>query len=354
MKVLMIGLGGIGQRHLRNLKTLLPRDLEVIAYRVRNSSAVISSTLTIEEGLSLEEKYDIRSYADLQEALGEKPDVAFITNPSSLHLPVALEAARAGCHLFIEKPLSDSLAGVEELIDTVEKNRRVACVGYQLRFHPYLNWIRELLREEAIGRLLAVRLDVGESLPAWHTYEDYRQMYAARRELGGGVILSQIHEIDYAYFLFGMPRRLFALGGKLSRLDIDVEDTASILMECQWKGELLPIHLQQDFLQKPPSRHCEIVGDGGKILWDYHAATLTIWRSNEDKPEIRRLETFERNQLFLDELKHFLACLRGEEKPKVSLRDGANSLKMALAAKQSLETGEVVSIYENEICQRDV
>ena len=354
MKVLMVGLGGVGQRHLRNLRTLIPKTLEVVAYRVRRSSAVIGNTLTIEEGVSLEEKYNIHAYRDLRKALEEEPEAAFIANPSSLHIPVALEVAKTGCHLFIEKPLSDSLEGIEGLIATVEKNRLVATVGYQLRFHPCLAWIRELLKVEAVGRLLSVRMDVGEYLPSWHPYEDYRQMYAARKELGGGVILSQIHELDYAYSLFGMPRRIFAIGGRLSRLEIDVEDTASILMECLWNGSVLPVHLHQDFLQKPPSRRCEIIGDSGKIVWNYHEGTLTIWRTKEDKPEVRRLERFERNQFFLEELKHFLGCIRGGEKPMVTLRDGANSLKMALAAKQSLETGEVVSLYENEICQKNV
>lgn len=354
MKVLIVGLGGIGQRHLRNLKTLVPKNLEVIAYRVRRSSAVLTDALTVEPGVSLEEKYNIRTYTDLRRALEDKPEVAFVTNPSRLHLPVALEAAKAGCHLLIEKPLADSLEGVEELIDTVERNRLVALVGYQLRFHPCLIWLRDLLQERSIGRLLAVHLEVGEYLPGWHPYEDYRQMYAARKALGGGVILSQIHELDYAYWLFGMPRRVFALGGKLSRLEVDVEDTASILMECRQDGAILPVHVHQDFLQKPPSRRCEIIGDAGKIVWDYHGGTLTIWRAETKEPQVRRLERFERNQLFVDELRHFLACLRGEQKPIVTLRDGANSLKIALAARQSLETQEVVSLYEDEICQRPV
>lgn len=354
MKVLIVGLGSVGQRHLRNLRMLMPHTLEVLAYRVRRFPQIINNMLRIEEGISLEEKYNIRVFGDLKEALEEKPEVAFIANPNHFHISVALEAARAGCHLFIEKPLSDSLDGVEELIETVERNRLIAMVGYQFRFHPYLIRIREVLEKEAIGHLLSVRMDVGEYLPGWHTYEDYRHTHPARKELGGGVILSQIHELDYAYSLFGMPRRLFAVGGKLSHLEIDVEDTASILMECRRNGSVLPVHLQQDFLQTPPSRRCEIIGDSGKIIWNYHEGTLALFQAKEEKPELHRLERFERNQLFLDELKHFLMCVRGKEQPVVTLRDGVNSLKMALAAKQSLETGEVVSLYGNEIYQKNI
>ncbi len=353
MKALFIGLGGIGQRHLRNLKTLVP-ETEILAYRVRRLQTVMTPTLTVEPGASIEEKYNIHVFGELDKALAEKPEVAFITNPSSLHIPAALEAAKAGCHLFIEKPLSDSLEGVDELISIVEKKGLTAMVGFQLRFHPCLGWIRNLLKEEAIGKLLSVRLEVGEYLPGWHPYEDYRKMYASRKNLGGGVILSQIHEFDYAYSLFGMPQRLFALGGKLSRLELDVEDTASILMECRWNGNILPVHILQDYLQRPPSRRCEIIGDSGKIIWDHHGGTLTVWQGGKEEPETRRLEGFERNQLFLDEMRHFLASVRGEETPLVSLREGADSLRIALAAKQSLETGEVISLYEDKICQEGV
>jgi len=354
MKILMIGLGGIGQRHLRNLKILMPNMLDVVAYRVRGSQTVVTSTLKIAEGVSLEEKYNIRSFKDLHQALEEKPEAAFITNPTSAHIPVALEAAKAGCHLFIEKPLSHSHEGVEALIDLVERQHLTALVGYQLRFHPYLQKVQELLRANTIGQLLSARLDVGEYLPGWHAYEDYRQMYASKKELGGGVILSQIHEIDYAYSLFGMPKTVFALGGQLSNLEIDVEDTASILLKSEWNGRTLPVHIHQDYLQKPPSRRCEIIGEEGKIVWDLQGGTLSIGRHDQKEPNVQHLERFERNQLFLDELRHFLACIRGEDKPVASLRDGANSLKIALAAKQSIETGEAVSVSEDQVCGKNV
>ena len=90
-------------------------------------------------------------------------------------------------------------------------------------------------------------------MPGWHPYEDYRALYAARADLGGGVVLSQIHEFDYLYALFGLPRRLFAIGGHLSHLEIDVEDVASTLMEFNVDGHILPVHLQQDYLQRPAS-----------------------------------------------------------------------------------------------------
>ena len=239
MKFLMIGLGGIGQRHLRNLRALAGPSAEVLAYRVRRQTHVLTDQLQIENQAGLEEKYAVRLHTDLDAALAEQPAAALICNPSSLHVPVALKAAAAGCHLLLEKPLSHNLEGVDELIGVMAGKGLVGLVAYQMRFHPCLRRLRELLAAGAVGRIVAVRAEVGEYLPGWHPYEDYRQMYASRAELGGGVVLSQIHELDYLYWLFGMPRRVMAMGGHLSSLEIDVEDTASILMECVVDGRRL-------------------------------------------------------------------------------------------------------------------
>lgn len=344
MKVLIAGLGSIGQRHVRNLRAMLGPEVEIIAYRVQGLPHVITEQREIECGSSVDAKYDIKTYRDLDEALAQQPNAAFICNPTSLHQTVALSAARAGCHLFIDKPLSNRYDGVEELIATVDSKGLVALVGYQMRFHPCLRRLHSLLQQKAIGRILSVRVEVGEYLPEAHPYEDYRQSYAARSELGGGVILSQIHELDYVYWFFGLPRRVITFGGHLSSLDIDVEDTASSLMECVVDKKSVPIEVHQDFAQRPARHTCQVIGDAGKILVDLDAHTVQVFDGQGQITDQCNFSGFQRNQLFLDELKHFLACVRGDEEPIVTLRDAAQSLRMALAARQSLATGQVVEL----------
>jgi predicted dehydrogenase len=345
VKALIAGLGSIGQRHVRNLRQLVGPDIEVIAYRARRLGSVVTDRLEVARGEDVEEALGVRAFTDLDGALAERPDIAFICNPSGLHMAVASRAAACGAHLFIEKPLSDRLEGVAELIATTERRRLVAAVGCQLRFHPCLARARDLVNTGAIGRVVAARVQVGEYLPGWHPYEDYRESYAARRDLGGGVVLTLIHELDYAYWLFGMPHRVFALGGHLSRLEMDVEDTASILLECRAAdGRPIPVHVQMDYLQRPPSRNCEIVGDNGRIAVDLRVPSLVAYGS--DGAEIDRMElgSFERNSLFLDELSNFMASVEGRERPAVSLREGADTLRIALAAKESIATGAVISL----------
>lgn len=344
MKVLFVGLGAIGQRHLRNLVALEGNKVELLAYRSRGLATVLTDRMQVEPGTALEAKYGIRSYSNLEAALAQQPDVAFICNPSSLHLPAAIAAARAGCHLFIEKPLSNGLEGCAELAEIAHEKQRVVYVGYQMRFHPCLKRAMALLKAGAIGRPIAARVEVGEYLPGWHPYEDYRQSYAARHDLGGGTILSMIHEMDYLYWFLGLPRRIFTLGGHLSRLEVDVEDVASILMEFSAGGQRIPVHLHQDYVQRPPSRNCEMIGDAGKLLIDFMTLSLRCYNEQGLLVEDLSFADFQRNQLFIDQMTHFLACVRGEERPLVSLEDGLQSLRMALAARESLETGRVVEL----------
>jgi predicted dehydrogenase len=344
VKALFIGLGGIGQRHLRNLWAATNGNLDVIAYRIRRRTDVLTGQLTIDPGKNLETMYGLRVFDDLTKALAEHPDVAFICNPTSLHIPVALQAARAGCHLFLEKPVSDSMAGLDELLRVVDQKHLVTLVGYQLRFHPLMRRLRTLVAENAIGRIIAARVDVGEDLRRWHPYEDYREMYASRRDLGGGVILSQIHELDYLFSLLGLPETIYTVGGHLSDLEVDVEDVASILMQFRVAGRRVPVHVHEDYIQFPPSRSCQLIGSSGKILLDLRGLSLTHWDADGQIRESKTLDNFDRNQLFVDQTTHFLACLTGAEKPMVSLHDGIQSLRMALAAKESLATGGVVTL----------
>jgi predicted dehydrogenase len=344
MKVLFVGLGSIGQRHLRNLRCVSGDSVDVIAFRSKKHAPVLDEQQQVVEKADLAQQYKIREFYDLDQALAEKPDIAFITNPSHHHINVALKAAEAGCHLFIEKPLSADTSRISELIDLVHRKKLTAMVAYQFRFHPGFAQIAQWLEDNEIGQPISATLVQGDYLPQWHPYEDYRDSYASRKELGGGVLLTQIHEFDNALHLFGLPRRIFALGGKLSQLEIDVEDTASVLMECEYAGKILSVTVQTDFLQSPPVRNCTIVGESGRIFLDLIDNNISLTKRETGETESHDYKDFERNQLFIDELKHFLEAVSGKTEPIVNVKTGLDSLRMALAARESIETGEPVGL----------
>lgn len=347
MRVLFCGLGGIGQRHLRNLRMLLGDQLEVHAYRVRRDRHKLLDNLSIEPNADLESDYRITVHADLYQALAVQPKVVFICNPSSLHTPIALAAAKAGAHLFIEKPISNSMVDLDELLSLVRAQRLVCYVGYNFRFHPGLIRMKELIDARFFGNILSVHAEIGEYLPDWHRYEDYRKMYAAREDLGGGVILSQIHEMDLIYWFFGLPKTISCRGGKLSELEIDVEDTASSLMQYDGPYGRFPITLHQDFLQRPPVRTFKISGDAGMAEINLLRNHMVIYDEQGNKLEELNLTGFNRNDMFLEQARQLLECITANKVPKIELHAGIQSLRLALAAKESLARGVEIQLSES-------
>lgn len=344
MKILMIGLGSIGQRHLRNIRRVLGEEAEILAYRVRGLQRTFSDSMQIKENVNLEEEFHIKSFGDLDEALSQKPDAAFITNPTNMHIPCAIKCARAGCHLFLEKPVSDELEGIGELEAEAEKQGIKIFVGYQNRFHPAVRAVKETLDAGELGRILSVRAVVGERLVTMHTYEDYKDTYMARKDMGGGVVTNQlVHEMDYLYYLFGKPLTVYGVGGTCGNLGIDVEDNCDGIFVMEGKsGDRVAVSVHADFYQSPPSRFIEVVGERGQIKGDLINALVT--KTVSDVTEQTAFPEFERNHMFIEELKLFLSCIKEGGKEAITLQDGIVSLKMAVAIKESMRIGGVVNV----------
>lgn len=342
MRFLVAGLGAAGQRHVRNLQQLVP-DAEFIAWRVRGRNIVIDHQLHTEAGVP-EDAYRMTVVRTIEEGLERRPDAVIVANPISMHCETALVAVDAGASVFIEKPLSDRWDGVEELLARSAQKGVVTMVGYQTRFHPALERIKRHLDEGRLGRPVSAHLHYAEYLPAMHAYEDYRDSHAAMRRQGGGVILCLSHEIDLAVWLFDMPASVHAVGGHLSALEIDVEDTAALLLDCAWRGRRLPVSVYVDFVQRPTQRHGEIVCEHGTLRWDVLEPSVSVFDAARGAWEVETLPRFERNQPFFDEMSHFVRCLEGRESARVPAATGADTLRVALAARASVESGQSVPV----------
>ncbi len=326
MKFLIAGLGSIGRRHLRNL--LAQGETDILLYRTHRST------------MPDDELADFPVETDLAAALAHKPDAVIISNPTALHLDIAIPAAEAGCHLLLEKPISHSLDRVETLVGTAERRGSKALVGFQFRYHPTLRAIRQKLADGVLGKPLSVRVHWGEYLPDWHPWEDYRQGYAARPDLGGGVILTLCHPLDYVRMLFGEVAQLWCFAGN-EGLGLPVEDAAEIGLRFQ-NGMLGSVHV--NYNQRPPKHDMEIVGTEGTIYWDNADGEAHIFRAADSTLEtLSPPAGFERNHLFMDETRNFLAMLRGEEAADCTLDDGVQALRLALAAQDAAKSGKMVA-----------
>jgi len=329
MTPLIVGCGSIGRRHLRNLLSLGVDEL--IACDVRADRAD-----------QVSREYGVPAFVDLQRALEQGPDVVFVCTPTSLHLQVALAAAERSLHLFIEKPLSHTLDGVDALLRIASRNKLVALVGCNFRFHPGLQKVKQLLDDQAIGSVISVRAEFGQYLPDWRPGTDYRESYSARQALGGGIILDQVHELDYLRWLLGEVREVFCFAQKRSQLEMDAEDSASMLLRfaCGAAGVV-----QLDCVRRDYRRACEIIGEEGILQWDLTAREVR-WYSDANKTwtHLHDPPGWTLNDMYVDELRHFLRCVRGEETPAQDLHDAHKVLAVAMAAKNSAQTGALVSI----------
>lgn len=319
MKILILGLGSIGKRHVKNLKMLGYHDL--IAFR--------SQPVKME----FCDENNIQEYFNLDEAINEKPDVVFLTNPTSLHVPEALKVLEnLSAHLFFEKPLSNSLEGVNILRGMVNEKDIIAMVGYNMRFHPLLRKIKKVLINESLGEVVGYRSINGEFLPNWHPWEDYKKGYSARDDLGGGALLTLSHEIDMAIWYFGSVTEAIGLVSNKQVL-ATTSDECSILNLKHENNVIGSIFL--DYLQDPPKRTLEIIAEKGKIFWDYYGNSMTIFDSiNKQETVFQTPTNFERNDMYVEELKHFLKCIKNNEKPMITLDDGIQVLNAILKVKK--------------------
>ena len=331
LRILLVGYGSIGRRHLANLRRIEPAAHITIWHQHSKPQ----DTATVPSPA------DCVVYS-LEDALDTQPNAALITNPASRHIETGLALAQQGIHLFIEKPLSNTLHGVDELLDLCRQRGLVLMVGYNFRFYRPLQVMRQALIEGRIGRIVALRAEVGQYLPDWRPGKDYRQNVSARRDLGGGAVLELSHELDYVRWLVGEIKTVSAQVGCLSDLEIDVEDTAEIILQFS-NGVIGSVHL--DMVDRATTRTCRIIGTEGTLTWDGMSHRVQLFSAATDTwSDLHPAKAIDRNEMYVAELRHFLDCVRGNEMPIVSGDDGRRVLEIALAAKQSSREQRVVEI----------
>ena len=334
MKILFIGLGGVGQRHLRNSLEVLDQ-IEIHAFRKRGLKEEITNTLIKNDEEDIEKKYSIITHNNIDDALSVKPHAAIIANPSSMHFETLKICLEKNIPCFVEKPMVTSTYGVNELLELDNFGVKNSMVGFQLRYNPVIQKLKEIIDLGTLGKLLSVRAEVCEYMPGFHPYEDYRNLYCSKKELGGGVVMTQIHELDILVHLFGMPETVYALGGHLSSLEIDVEDSVDILMK---KGKF-SLSLRMDYLQNPRRRSGVVYGEKGWLEYDLVEMSLKV--SNGDYFDWK---DFDRNTMFIDEISNFYNCINSDNENEIPLNEGMKSVLLAESILKSINRTEEVKV----------
>tara|TARA_Y100000996_G_C22544687_1_gene651339 strand:- start:14 stop:1003 length:990 start_codon:yes stop_codon:yes gene_type:complete len=327
MRILIVGLGSIGSRHLTNI--LSTTNNEIIVYTKRTR-------------LDFKIRKNIEIFHDLESCIAKKPDVAFITNETAFHIPIAKKLARLGLDLFIEKPLSNTLKNIKNTVDISKRKKLITLMGCNLRFNSSIKKIKSLIEEKKIGKIISVKVECGTYLPDWHPNEDYTKGYAARDDLGGGVVLTCIHEIDYLYWFFGEIDEVFSITGKFSDLKIRASDLSAVIL--RFKNNIIAeIHL--DYFQKPDTRSCKIIGTKGTIEWDSNSNEVRMY--NVKKLEWiskLKIKKYNKNEAYLRELKYFFWCVNNRKKTMNDISDGEYVLRVALGIIRSSKLKKMIKI----------
>jgi len=327
LKVVIIGFGSIGQRHCKNL--LDESNAEIFLCTKHNLK-------------NFKNNKRIQNLPSLEECLKNQPDIGLICNTSNLHVETAIKLAKNNCHLLIEKPLSNSLKNITPLLSLVKKNKLITLMGFNLRFHPCLIKIKQILSKNKIGRIIYIHAENGSYLPDWHPEEDYRKSYTSRKTLGGGAVLTCLHEIDYLSWLFGDVKEVSAISGKFSDLKIDSEDLA--LTSLRFKNNIIA-HVHLDFFQRPAQRSCKIVGTNGTLFCDFNRNIISLYELNKKKwKEIMNLKNYNINDMYVEEIKQLLNCVKAKKKSVNDINQGLKILKIGLGILKSSKTNKVVQL----------
>ena len=311
MKILVIGCGSIGKRHINNILSL-NQNIDVIAWnRSEQRLKEVSKKFGIYTSLNLKSLFQ-----------KEKPNVCFICSPSSMHLKHAIMAARYKCDIFIEKPLSHNTKNVKVLQNEVKKNKLIVQVGANYRFHLGPKTIFDFLKKDKIGEVVWANFYCGMSLPHWHPEENYLDMYSSKKKLGGGVLLDIIHEIDLVNWFFGKCKNIIGRAYNSKTLKIETEEVADFIF--LYKDKNVCVHL--DYLQYPFSRSIKIVGKKGILKWSFADSFIEIIKINKSK-KIFFPKNYTKNNMFLEQLSYFLNCLKKRHQPHNDLKSGLIALQ---------------------------
>jgi predicted dehydrogenase len=319
MRVLMVGTGSIGRRHMASLRSFVPNvQFDVLRENGRSRD-------TSELG-------DVEVVGSLDEGLARKPHMMVIANPSSMHLRSLLAAIDAGIPFYAEKPVVSSLDDLSMLQGRVASGGLPPnLVGCNLRFLPSLIAFKALIDGGRLGNIVRADFEAGQWLPNWRPSQDYRLGYSANRSQGGGVLLDLIHEVDAALWLLDDFEHVTGYATHASALEIDTDDCAGILM-ARAGGPITTVRI--DYVSRKPVRRYTLVGDRGTATWDLRASTIVL----EDEAGSQEIQlpagAFDVSTTYLSAMQELLAAIKANRPSTQPLEEGLRALTTVLRAKR--------------------
>lgn len=321
-KVLIIGLGSIGQRHAKALLDIGVKKIS--ALRTGKGAKAIDKDIS----------QKITMFYNEEEAFNWEPTHIIISNPTSMHAYYIEKAIKFNTSYFVEKPISDKL---DEVVTYTQKGKGI--VGYNLRFHGIFSFIKQKIESGEYGKIITATLRVGHYLPDWHPYEDYRKAYYSNKNLGGGALRTLSHEIDLAQFFFGRITSVYARIEKLSQLEIDVDDVSNIICETQTCKQ---VNIHQNFIDPLLKREGSVHFERGLLEYDFVKGVVYFTSYENKKTETVYEKNEDYNQQYIMQMKSFLEPR--EKSYSCSIAEGINVMKVINKCEESTKLNKAVCL----------
>lgn len=326
MKFLLMGVGSIGERHAKNLKSLIA-DASIDAFDP--SSERLTEVCKRNEIRPVDKNAIDRTY-----------DCVLVCTPPVTHVELALRALDAGSNVFIEKPLSSDLSDVDKLSLSSEKNGLLAFVAYNFRFNKGLGMVRKMALEQKYGKVIHTAAYFGQYLPDWRPWQDYRKSYTANRIMGGGIISDGSHEVDYLVWMFGRPKHVQSNFATTNTLSADTEAIADVLLSFKD----MPAYIHLDFVRREYKRAVELLCERGIVYWSLSEDVVKVFDATAKQWNLIPLNEAV-NDMYLSEISHVVDCINSRKKSDViSLENGISTLKLSDAIYNSGLAGQRISV----------
>ncbi len=326
LKFLVIGYGAIGRRHARNILALGHR---VALLRHGGASP---NTDSLPEYYRLEDVFENEKHVD----------AAVVCTPTANHFADVQLLIENRIPFLLEKPPAADLASTLEMAETIRQaDFERYDIAFNMRYYPCLKFIDDYLSN--LGNIYSARVCCGYHLPDWRPGVDYRTTSSASKELGGGVHIELVHEIDYITSFLGMPEKVFGHVTKVSELEIETEDLCSAVL-IYAGGATVELHL--DYLSRKYLRSLQLIGQNATLEWDMNNGRVTgVPDPNSAAELLYSLDpSYSFNETYLQQLNHFIEVAAGRDEPKVDISSAVNTMAVLEAIKVSSATGELIDM----------
>ena len=331
MKFLIIGLGSMGKRRIRNLRCL-------------DAGEIIGFDLSEERRKESEKKYKIKTFDRFEDALLANPDAFIISTPPHLHKPYILEAIKHNKHFFTELNLIS--ADLKEVVRKMKHKKIVASSSTTMRYIDCIKKIKEIIDDKKIGNLASIIYHVGQYLTDWHPWEDYRNFFASRKDTSACKEILAI-ELNWLTWMFGNVKSVSCMKGKFSNLDLEIEDTYHVIINF---NDAALASISVDAVSRTPFRELKIIGDKGTVLWDKNGNSVRVYTSDDKKWRFYKEEKgsvekgyVHKEEPYIQEMADFIKAIK-KRKDYFSVKEELGNLRLLDCIEESCEKNEQINI----------